>query len=158
MIGLVIAGFVVTVLAAYAADRVLKARSQTRRLRAMRDRLAAATARADEQQEQRQAAAQASAALTSVMPAIERPPLTLPGVPSQGAARPRAGREHTGPQDHRSAHPGASKGGSRGASSSGPRGGSPAASGRHLPRTGQQPAVARGGRDESHRGTSYDRP
>lgn len=150
MIGLLIAGFVVTLLAAYAADRVLKARSQTRRLRAMRDRLEAATARADEQQERRQSAAQASAALTSVMPAIERPPLTLPGVPPRGAARPRAGREHTGPQDHRSAHPGASK--------DEPRGASPAGSGRCPSHTGQQPAVTRGARDESHRGTSYDRP
>jgi hypothetical protein len=44
----------------------------------MSDRLAAATARAEEQQEQRQAADQASAALTSVMPAINRPPLTVP--------------------------------------------------------------------------------
>ncbi len=79
MVGLVIAGFVGTALAAYAADRVLKARSQVRRLAAMRDRLDAATARADEQLEQRQAVAQASAALTSVMPAIERPPLPLPG-------------------------------------------------------------------------------
>jgi hypothetical protein len=158
VIGLVIAGFVGTVLAAYATDRVLKARSQTRRLRAMRDRLTAATARADEQQGQRQAAAQASAALTSVMPAIERPPLTLPGVPTQGAARPRAGGEHTGPQDRRSAHPRAAKGESRGPSSGGPRGGSPAASGRRLPHTGQRPAVTRGARDENHRGTSYDRP
>ena len=86
MVGLLIAGFVGTVLALYAADRVLKARSQVRRLAAMRDRLAAATVRAEEQQAQRQAAAQASAALTSVMPAIERPPLTLPGVPPR---RPR---------------------------------------------------------------------
>ncbi len=76
MVGLLIAGFVGTALALYAADRVLKERSQARRMRMMRDRLAAATVRAEEQQAQRQAADQASAALTSVMPAIERPPLT----------------------------------------------------------------------------------
>ena len=56
----------------------MKARAQVRRLRTMTDRLTAATARADEEQEQRQAADQASAALTSVMPAIKRPPLSAP--------------------------------------------------------------------------------
>lgn len=79
MAGLLIVGFVVVALMLYALDRALKARAQARRLAAMSDRLAAATARADEQQEQRQAAAQAGAALTSVMPAIKRPPLALPG-------------------------------------------------------------------------------
>jgi len=54
----------------------------------MSGRLAAATARAEEQQEQRQAAAQASEALTTVLPAIQRPPLTVPGIRSHGAARP----------------------------------------------------------------------
>jgi hypothetical protein len=44
----------------------------------MNDRLAAATARAEERREQRQAADQASAAPTSLMPAINRPPLTVP--------------------------------------------------------------------------------
>ena len=70
MVGLLIVGFVGAVLVLYAADRVLKARAQALRLRTMSDRLAAAVARGDEQQEQRQAAAQASAELTSVMPAI----------------------------------------------------------------------------------------
>jgi hypothetical protein len=74
-----IAGLAGTAAALYALDRLLKARSQARRLRRMSERLAAATARAEEQHEQRQATARASAALTSVMPAIERPPLTLPG-------------------------------------------------------------------------------
>lgn len=87
MVILVVACLAGAVLVLYAADRVVKARAQVRRLRTMSDRLAAATARADERQEQRQATAQASAALTSVMPAIKRPPLTLPGVPPHGAAR-----------------------------------------------------------------------
>jgi hypothetical protein len=90
--GLLIVGFVGAVLVLYAADRVLKARAQTRRLRAMSNRLDAATARADEQQEHRQVAAQASAALTSFMPAIKQPPLTVPDAAHRGAARPRTGR------------------------------------------------------------------
>jgi hypothetical protein len=76
--GWLIVGCVSAALVLYAADRAVKARAQVRRLRAMSDRLASATARADEEQEQRQAADQASAALTSVMPAIKRPPLTAP--------------------------------------------------------------------------------
>jgi hypothetical protein len=82
--------------------------------------------RADRHKEKRQAAEHASAALTSVMPAIERPPLTLPGTPSHdattsaaeshdapthtaqshGGSKGKTGCEHTGPQDRRSAHPG----------------------------------------------------
>jgi hypothetical protein len=68
-----IVGCITAALVLYAADRAMKARAQVRRLRAMSGRLAAATSRADEQQEQRQAADQASAALTSVMPAINHP-------------------------------------------------------------------------------------
>ena len=71
--------FVVLVL--YTADRIVKARAQVRRLRSMSDRLAAATAKAEEQQERHQAAERASEALTSVLPAIQRPPLTVPGMP-----------------------------------------------------------------------------
>ena len=67
MVGLLIVGFVGAMLVLYAADRVVKARAQARRLRRMSDRLAAAVARGEEQQE---AAAHASAALTSVLPAI----------------------------------------------------------------------------------------
>jgi len=77
--GVLVVGLVIAALVLYGVDRALKARARVRRLRTMSDRLAAATERADRQQEQRQAAAQASAALTSVMPAIEHPPLTLPG-------------------------------------------------------------------------------
>jgi hypothetical protein len=55
----------------------------------MSERLAAATARSEEQQAQRAAAAEASSALTSVMPAINhRPPTTLPGQVSEEEAPP----------------------------------------------------------------------
>ena len=124
--GLLIVGIVIVALALYGVDRAIKARTQVRRLRSMSDRLDAATVRADKQHRKRQAADRASAALTSVMPAIERPPLTLPGTPSHeaaagpaasheaapratashGVARAKAGCEHTGPQERRSAHPG----------------------------------------------------
>lgn len=86
MVGLLIAGSVSAAVVLYGADRAIKARARARRRREMSDRLAAATARADEQQGQRQAAEQASAALTSVMPAINRPPLTIP----------RSGPDHDG--------------------------------------------------------------
>jgi hypothetical protein len=72
----------------YAADRIIKARAQARRLRTMSERLAAATVRADEQQEKRQEVANFSAALTSVMPAIKRPPLSLPNASSQDGPLP----------------------------------------------------------------------
>ena len=104
--GLVVAGFIGVVLVLYAADRIVKARAQVRRLRSMSDRLAAATARAEEQQERRQAAARASQELTSVLPAIQRPPLTVPGMRPHGAARPRTGCERPGQQDRRAAQPG----------------------------------------------------
>jgi hypothetical protein len=110
VVELLIVGVVGAVPALYAADRIIKARAQTRRLRTMSERLAAATTRAEEQQEKRQEVAKFSAALTSVMPAIKRPPLSLPDAPSpgtrphstgpHGTGRPKAGRAHTGPQDH----------------------------------------------------------
>jgi hypothetical protein len=104
--GLVVAGFIGVVLVLYAADRIVTARAQVRRLRSMSDRLAAATARAEEQQERRQAAERASQELTSVLPAIQRPPLTVPGMRPHGAARPRTGCERPGQQDHRAPQPG----------------------------------------------------
>jgi len=80
MTGWVIFGVLVAVVLIYVADRVVKARVQARRLRRMSERLAAAAARSEEQQAQRAATAEASAALTSVMPAINhRPPMTMPG-------------------------------------------------------------------------------
>jgi hypothetical protein len=105
VVGLFVGGFVGAVLVLYAVDRILKARAQARRLRRMSERLAAAAARSEEQQEQRQAAAHASAALTSVMPAIQRPPLSLPGLPSHRPERHKTGRQHTGPHNRGSAHP-----------------------------------------------------
>jgi hypothetical protein len=44
----------------------------------MSERLDAVTVRADKQHERKQQVARASAELTSVMPAISRPPLSLP--------------------------------------------------------------------------------
>ena len=88
MVDLLIVGVVVVVPVLYAVDRILKARAQARRLRTMSDRLAGATARAEQQHERQQEVAEASAALTSVMPAINRPPLPPPA--------PRTG-EHDAP-------------------------------------------------------------
>jgi hypothetical protein len=90
MTGLLVLGILAAVFLCYAIDRVVKARVKARRLRRMSERLAAATARADQQQAARAAAAEASAALTSVLPAIKRPPLSLPepvtrdGAPPEG--------------------------------------------------------------------------
>jgi hypothetical protein len=82
---LLIAGIAGAIFAGWAADLVLRARARARRLRAMSERLAAATARAEEQQQRRQAAAHASRELTSLIPAIKRPPLSVPGGPPRGA-------------------------------------------------------------------------
>ncbi len=78
MFALLIVAVVVAVPVLYGADRIIKARSQARRMRTMSERLAAATARGEKQHEKQQEVVRASGALTSVMPAIERPPLTLP--------------------------------------------------------------------------------
>jgi|SRR5216684_4407728 len=107
---LLIAAMIAAMILLSVTDRVLKVRARARRYRAMSERLDAATARTDIQQEQRKTAAAASAALTSVMPAINRPPLTLPGVAKQQRATPaceaKPGREATGARDHRPGHPG----------------------------------------------------
>lgn len=81
LILVVIAGVVLL----YAADRARKLRARARRMGAMNDRLDVAAAKVDEQQERKQARVKASAELTSVLPAIRRPPLTLPGVPGSAA-------------------------------------------------------------------------
>lgn len=78
MFALLIVSVVVAVPVLYGTDRIIKARAQARRMRTMGERLTAVTARAEKQHEKRQEVARASAELTSVMPAIERPPLTLP--------------------------------------------------------------------------------
>jgi len=106
VIGLVIGGFIGMVLVLYAVDRALKARAQVRRLRSMSDRLAAATARAEQQEERRHAAARASEQLTSVLPAIKRPPLTVPGMRSHRAARRGTGHDRPGQQERGATHPG----------------------------------------------------
>jgi hypothetical protein len=85
VIGLLIAGFLGAMVVLYAADRILKARVQARRVRRMTERLDAATARAERQQRQRQTAARASVAETSVLPAIKRPPAELLEVPPRPA-------------------------------------------------------------------------
>ena len=85
MVALLIAGFVGAIVVVWAADLVLRARARARRRRVMGERLTAVTAKAEEQHRRRQAAAHASRELTSVMPAIKRPPLTVPGVPPRGA-------------------------------------------------------------------------
>jgi len=50
----------------------------------MNDRLDVAAAKVDEEQQRRRARSMASAELTSVMPAIKRPPLTIPGMAGHG--------------------------------------------------------------------------
>jgi hypothetical protein len=91
---LLIAAIVAAMILLYATDRLLKALTRGRRYRAMSERLDAAAVRSEAQQEQRKTAAVQSAELTSVMPAINRPPLTLPGVtrpprPAVSDTRPR---------------------------------------------------------------------
>jgi hypothetical protein len=95
LILVVIAGVVLL----YGADRARKLRARARQMSAMNERLDVAAAKVDEQQERKQARVRASAELTSVMPAIKRPPLTLPGAPDPAAepkdepaaAEPKAG-------------------------------------------------------------------
>jgi hypothetical protein len=95
LILVVIAGVVLL----YAADRARKLRARARQMSAMNERLDVAAAKVDEQQERKHARVRASAELTSVLPAIKRPPLTLPGVPGPAgepedepaAAEPEAG-------------------------------------------------------------------
>jgi hypothetical protein len=77
---LLIAAAVAAMILLYATDRILKALARVRRYRVMSERLDAVAVRSEVQQEQRKTAAAASTALTSVMPAISRPPLTLPGL------------------------------------------------------------------------------
>jgi hypothetical protein len=103
--GLLLVGVAVLVIALYLAERFLKARAQARRLREMDGRLSAATARVDEQQAKKRAAAKASAELTNVMPAINRPPLSLPGMEPGGAARPKPSGERPGSADHGTVSP-----------------------------------------------------
>jgi type II secretory pathway pseudopilin PulG len=114
MAGLLIVGVVVAVIALYLADRFIKARAQARRLRDMDGRLAAAAARVDEQQAEKRAVARASAELTNVMPAINRPPLSLPDMPARGPARSKPSCERPAPADHGTHSPATGRPGRRG--------------------------------------------
>ena len=76
---LLIAAVLGAMILLYVTDRVIKACARVRRYRAMSDRLDAAAARTEVQQVRRKRSEAAGAALTSVIPAINRPPLTLPG-------------------------------------------------------------------------------
>jgi len=78
---LLIVGVVVAVPVLYAADRFIKAQARARRMRTMSERLNAATKRTDKKIQRRLEVARASAELTSVIPAINRPPLSLPDEP-----------------------------------------------------------------------------
>jgi hypothetical protein len=105
--GLIAGGVIGVMIVLYAADRIIKAWAQVGRLRSMSQRLAAASARAEQQHQQRQADERASQALTSVLPAIKRPPLTVPGMRGHTAARPtRTGRQCPAPHDGRATRPG----------------------------------------------------
>ena len=106
MTGLLIVGVLVLVIALYLAERLLKARAQARRRQEMDDRLSAATARVDEQQAQKRAKEKASAELTNVMPAINRPPLSLPGMEAGDPAQAKPSRDRPGTGEHKSARSG----------------------------------------------------
>ncbi|MBO0810048.1 MAG: hypothetical protein J2P32_17270, partial [Actinobacteria bacterium] len=77
---LIIVGIVVLICAAYVGERVIKARREARHREQMASRLAAAAVRAEEREAKRQRSVAAGAALTSVMPAINRPRDTMEDV------------------------------------------------------------------------------
>ena len=84
MAELLIVLIVAAALLGYAADRARKLRARARQMAGMNDRLAVAAAKIDEEQHRKRARVRASAELTSVMPAIKRPPLTIPGMGGHG--------------------------------------------------------------------------
>jgi hypothetical protein len=86
MAELLIVVVAVVVLLMYVADRIRKLRTRARQMAGMNDRLDVAAAKVDEEQQQKRAVVRASAELTSVMPAIKRPPLTIPGMAGHGDA------------------------------------------------------------------------
>ena len=95
MAELLIVVVVVAALVLYAVDRARKLRARARQMAGMNDRLEAAADKIDEEQRRKRARVTASAELTSVMPAIKRPPLTIPGMAGHGAdeeAVPAAGK------------------------------------------------------------------
>jgi hypothetical protein len=68
----------------YVVDRARKLRARARQMSGMNDRLDVAAAKIDEEQLRKRARVRASAELTSVLPAIKRPPLTIPGMGGPG--------------------------------------------------------------------------
>jgi hypothetical protein len=90
---LLIVGVVIAVPVLYAADRIMKARAQARRKAEMGERLAAAAAKGERLHQRQERAAKASAALTSVIPAINRPPLPAPSEPAPVPPRDSASRQ-----------------------------------------------------------------
>ena len=116
MAELLIVVVVVAAVLLYAADRARKLRARARQMSGMNDRLAVAAAKIDEEQQRKRAKVRASAELTSVLPAIKRPPLTIPGMgghePGDEDAAPSGGGS---PGRRRS--PCCRKGSSRGGSS-----------------------------------------
>ena len=84
MAELLVVVVVVVFLLGYAADRARKLRVRARQMSGMNDRLDVAAAKVDKEQQQRRARVVASGELTSVMPAIKRPPLTIPGMAGHG--------------------------------------------------------------------------
>lgn len=103
MAELLIVVVAVVVLLLYAADRARKLRARARQMAAMNERLDVAAAKVDHEQQQKRAVVRASAELTSVLPAIKRPPLTLPGVPAPGDGP----DEEAAPQDEAAGPPAA---------------------------------------------------
>ncbi len=102
MAELLIVLIVAAALVLYAADRARKLRVRARQMAGMNDRLAAAAAKIDEEQQRKRARVRASAELTSVMPAIKRPPLTIPGMGGHG---PEADEEAAPAAEGRPAEP-----------------------------------------------------
>ena len=84
MAELLVVVVVVAALVLYAVDRARKLRARARQMAGMNDRLEAAAEKIDEEQRRKRARVRASAELTSVMPAIKRPPLTIPGIAGHG--------------------------------------------------------------------------
>jgi hypothetical protein len=99
---LLVIGIVGAVAVLGAADWLLKVRTRLRRRQAIGERLAAAAARAEQQHEQHQEAQQASEALTSYMPAIQRPPHAAAGLRSRPARK--GGRDRAAARHHDSRH------------------------------------------------------
>jgi hypothetical protein len=143
----------------YAVERTRKLRARARQMSAMNERLDVAAAKVDEQQERRQARVRASAELTSVLPAIKRPPLTLPGVPGSAAGpagEPAAPEPAAGPAAERAAGHGPAAAGETAAAGDDPAAGADAG---NLPdaRVGES-RTAQAAQDQAGSPAAGDRP